>query len=99
MSSSPTEQVLSIDRLQEELQAAVTQIISNVNQSMAASETPVELTRAKILDDVRHAIVPDKYLVVSNDTETAKAQVEALHAKTMAQLGDLARLPREVRDF
>ena len=99
MSLSSTEQILKLSQLQEELQAVVAQIISDVDRSMAASEIPVELSRSKILDDVRHAIVSDKYLVVSNDTETAKAQVEALRAKAMVQLGDFARLPREVRDI
>ena len=66
---------------------------------MAASKTAVELSRPDVLDEVRNVIVPGQQVVVSNNEDVILPQAKALHAKAIAQLGDLALLPREVGDI
>ena len=55
------------------IRLALDAIVDQVTKSATSSELPIEIDRASLLEKFGHAIVPQKYLIVSNDPDIAHA--------------------------
>lgn len=98
MSPSSIERYLTVDEFNDELQTVVARIIHTVSTSVAAAKTPFKVSRLSMVHQAHKANLADKYMIVSNNEEIAIAQLKSFHAKALAGLGVLVKLPRETRD-